>query len=65
MKADPQDLKNLAADLHGALHRHNDACRNNPDIQTDLVKLRDKVNARWREVTEGRPMRQGKHPLEP
>lgn len=65
MKGDPEDIKNLAEDLHGALHRHNDACKNNPDLQTELVKLRDKAYRRYEEVSEGRKSQHRKHPLEP
>ena len=63
MKGDPEDLRKLADDLQFALQRRQDAVRNNPDIATDLVKVRDKVRKRYEEVTEGKfPSR---HPLEP
>lgn len=54
MKADPEDLKNLAEDLQGALQRHPDAVRANPDIATDIVRVRDKMQKRYEEVTERR-----------
>jgi hypothetical protein len=52
MKSDPEDLKNLSEDLHGALHRHPDAIRANPDIAADIIKARDKAAKRYEEVTE-------------
>lgn len=55
MKADTQDLKNLAEDLQGCLQRHPDAVRHNPDIATDIVKVRDRTFKRYDEVTEKRP----------
>ena len=54
MKADPEDLRNLAEDLKGAIQRHSDAIRANPDIASDLVKVRDKAFKRYDEITEGR-----------
>lgn len=59
MKADPEDLRLLAEDLQGALQRHEDAARHNPDIATDLVKVRDKVRKRYEEVREKGPSDQG------
>ena len=63
MKGDPEDLRKLADDLQFALQRRQDAIRNNPDLAADIVKVRDKVRNRYKEVTEGNtPPR---HPLEP
>jgi hypothetical protein len=55
MKDDPEDLRRLAEDLQGSLQRHSDAVRNNPDIATDIVKVRDRAIRRYEEVSEGRP----------
>ena len=52
MKGDPEDVKNLAEDLKGALHRHPDAVRNNPDLAGELVRLRDKVYHRYEHIAE-------------
>lgn len=54
MKADPEDLHNLAEDLKGVIRRHPDALHNNRDIADDLVKVRDKAEKRYGSVTEGR-----------
>lgn len=55
MKADPEDLRRLAEDLQGALQRHTDAIRHNPDIATDIVKVRDRALKRYEQVAENRP----------
>ena len=52
MKANPEDLRLLAEDLKGCIQRHSDAVRANPDIATDLVKVRDKTFKRYEQVTE-------------
>lgn len=52
MKADPEDLRLLAEDLKGAIQRHPDAIRANPDIASDLVKVRDRAFKRYEQVTE-------------
>ena len=54
MKANPEDVRNLAEDLQGALQRHPDAVRANPDIADDIVKVRDKTIARYNKVAEKR-----------
>jgi hypothetical protein len=51
-KGSPQDLKDLAEDLKGCVQRHPDALKNNPDIQTDLVKVRDKAMGRYDKISE-------------
>lgn len=55
MKGDPQDIRDLAEDLQGALQRHADAVRHNPDIATEIVKIRDRTFKRYEEVSEKRP----------
>ena len=52
MKGNPQDLKDLAEDLKGCVQRHPDALKNNPDIQVDLVKVRDKAMERYDKISE-------------
>lgn len=52
MKADPEDLKNLAEDLQGALQRHPDAVKHNPDIASDIVKVRDKTQQRYNSIKD-------------
>lgn len=52
MKADPEDIRKMAEDLQGALQRHTDAVRNNPDLASEVVKVRDKWTDRYRKVTE-------------
>lgn len=54
MKADPEDLHKLAEDVKGCIQRHPDAIRANPDIASDLIKVRDKIYKRYEEVTEGK-----------
>ena len=54
MRADPEDLKNLSDDLRGVIKRHDDALTHNPDIAADLLKVRDKAQRRYDEVTEHR-----------
>lgn len=54
-KGNLDDLKNLGEDLKGCVDRHPDALRANPDLQIDLIKLRDKAQARYEQVAEKKP----------
>ena len=54
MKGDPEDLRKLAEDLKWCIRKHPDAIQNNPDIAKDIVNARDKADAKFRQVTEGR-----------
>ena len=52
MKADPKELYALADAVRWCLKGHSSAIRANPDIASDIVKVRDKVLARYDKVTE-------------
>lgn len=54
MKGDPQDVRDLAEDLKGCIQRHPDALKHNPDIQNDLVKVRDNTFKRYAQISEGK-----------
>lgn len=51
-KGNPADLHALAEDLKGVIHRHPDAIMNNPDIASEVVKVRDKTMERWESLKE-------------
>lgn len=52
MKHDPEDLKELADDLQKAIDSHEDALSGNPDIATELVKVKNKTRERFEQVAE-------------
>lgn len=52
MKGNPADVRGLAEDLTRAIAEHPDACRLNPDLYADLVKLRDRVKVRYDQISE-------------
>lgn len=51
-KANPADVRELALDLDRAIHCHPDACRNNPDLQAKVAKVRDEIWQRYEQISE-------------
>ena len=52
MKGNPQDIHDLGEDLQKAIDNHSDAMRHNPDIATDLMKVRAMVRDRYESVMD-------------